>query len=56
MRCCEDLLNESQHIDNVINVRTSVEILKNRLRLKTFIDAITIVLATCLENGMVCKH
>ena len=40
MRCCKDLLNQFQHIQNVIHVQTTEQILKNRLRLKTSIDAI----------------
>lgn len=37
---CEDLMNQSRHIDKVMHAQTSLEILKNRLWLKTSIDAV----------------
>ena len=40
MKACEDLLNQSMHINNIINIQSSEQICKNRLRLKTSIDTI----------------
>ena len=40
MKYCDDLLNESVHIDKVMNVQSSEQILNNRLRVKTSIDII----------------
>nr|XP_023895481.1 uncharacterized protein LOC112007377 [Quercus suber] len=36
----DDLLNESMHIDKVMNVQNSEQILNNRLRVKTSIDTV----------------
>ncbi|KAL7116926.1 hypothetical protein ACP275_03G037400 [Erythranthe tilingii] len=38
LKSCEDLMNQSAHIDKVMQRQPSVEILNNRLRLKTSID------------------
>jgi hypothetical protein len=38
IKYCDSLMNQSQHIDKVIDKQTSKEKLKNRLRLKTSID------------------
>jgi hypothetical protein len=40
MKACEDLLNQEAHIRNLIEVRSSDKIIKNRLCLKTSIDAV----------------
>jgi hypothetical protein len=40
IKCCDNLMNQSQHIDKVIDKQTPEEKLKNRLRLKTSIDSI----------------
>jgi len=37
---CQDLLNQNCHIRNVLEVQTSDQIMKNRLRFKTSIDTI----------------
>jgi hypothetical protein len=39
IKCCNSLMNQSQHIDKVIDQQTFKENLKNRLRLKTSIDS-----------------
>jgi hypothetical protein len=38
MKYCEDLRNQSRHIDKVLNAQSTEEILNNRLRVKTSID------------------
>jgi len=40
MKTCEDLLNQSMHVNNIINIQSSEQVCKNRLRLKTSIDTI----------------
>jgi len=40
MKACEDLLNQSMHINNIINIQSSEQVCKNHLRLKTSIDTI----------------
>ncbi|OMO77763.1 Zinc finger, TTF-type [Corchorus olitorius] len=40
VRCYDDFKNHSQHIDKLMEKQTSQEIAKNRLRLKTSIDAV----------------
>ncbi|XP_059446621.1 uncharacterized protein LOC132178187 [Corylus avellana] len=40
VKCCDNLKNQSQHIDKVIDKQTSEEKVNNRLRLKTSIDSI----------------
>ena len=40
VRACQDLLNQAGHIQNVIHVQNSEQIQKNRLRLKSSIDAV----------------
>ena len=40
VKYCDNLMNQSQHIDKVIEKQTSEEKLKNRLRLKTLIDCV----------------
>ncbi|XP_062020773.1 uncharacterized protein LOC133737181 [Rosa rugosa] len=40
VQACEDLLKQSRHIDKVINMQTRAQIVNNRLRVKTSIDAI----------------
>ncbi|XP_027915183.1 zinc finger MYM-type protein 1-like [Vigna unguiculata] len=40
MKACEDLLNQSMHINNNINIQSSEQVCKNCLRLKTSIDTI----------------
>ena len=40
MKACGDLLNQSMHINNIINIQSLEQVCKNRLRLKTFIDTI----------------
>ncbi|KAL7150065.1 hypothetical protein ABFS83_05G083300 [Erythranthe nasuta] len=40
MKSCEDLMNQSRHIDKVMQRQSSVQILNNRLRLRTSIDCV----------------
>ena len=40
VKCCDNLKNQSQHIDKVIDKQTSEEKLNYRLRLKTSIESI----------------
>jgi len=40
MKACKDLLNQSKHMKNIINVQSSEQVAKNRLWLKTSIDTI----------------
>ena len=40
MRCCVDLMKQSGHIDKVMHAQSSQQILDNRLRVKTSIDAV----------------
>jgi hypothetical protein len=40
VKCCDNLKNQSQHIDKVIDKQTSEEKLNNRLRLKASIESI----------------
>jgi hypothetical protein len=40
VKCCDNLKNQSQHIDKMIDKQTSEEKLNNRLRLKTSIEFI----------------
>ncbi|CAK8532870.1 unnamed protein product [Lathyrus sativus] len=40
MKTCQDLLNQDGHIRNIIQAQSSIEIMKNRLRLKTSIDIV----------------
>jgi hypothetical protein len=40
VKCCDTLMNQSQHIENVIDKQTSEQKLNNRLRLKTSINCI----------------
>ncbi|XP_030964211.1 uncharacterized protein LOC115985412 [Quercus lobata] len=40
VKYCDDLLNESMHMDKVMNVQSSEQILNNRLRVKTSIDTV----------------
>jgi hypothetical protein len=40
VKCCDTLLNQSQHIENVIDKQNLEQKLNNRLRLKTLIDCI----------------
>lgn len=52
MSCCENLLNQSQHIENVISVQTKDQIMKARLSLRTSIDAIRgLTFQTCVFRG-----
>ena len=39
-KCCQDLLNQSQHIDKVINAHSLEQKEENRLRVKTSIDVV----------------
>ncbi|XP_074580574.1 uncharacterized protein LOC141836984 [Curcuma longa] len=40
LRSCQDLLNQSRHVENIINVHTNEEREKNRLRLKVSVAAV----------------
>jgi hypothetical protein len=40
MKCCEDLMNQSHHIDKLVEKQTSQETENNRLRLKTSVDSV----------------
>ena len=40
VKCCDNLMNLSQHIENVIDKQTSEGKLNNQLQLKTSIDSI----------------
>ncbi|XP_074592442.1 uncharacterized protein LOC141848299 [Curcuma longa] len=40
LRSCQDLLNQSGHVENIINVHTNEEREKNRLRLKVSVAAV----------------
>jgi len=40
MKACEDLLNQSMHIKNIINIQSLEQVYKNCLWLKTSIDTI----------------
>lgn len=40
VKCCEDLINQSQHIDKLVEKQTSQETENNRLRLKTSVDSV----------------
>ncbi|XP_062152108.1 uncharacterized protein LOC133860537 [Alnus glutinosa] len=40
VKCCEDLMNQSRHIDKLIEKQTSQETENNRLRLKTSVDSV----------------
>ncbi|KAL7087011.1 hypothetical protein ACP275_13G038800 [Erythranthe tilingii] len=40
MKSCEDLMNQSRHIDKVMQRQSSEQILNNRLRLRTSIDCV----------------
>ena len=49
---CQDLLNQNCHIRNVLEVQSSDQIMKNRLRLKTSIDTIRFLsLQACAFRG-----
>ncbi|XP_074574014.1 uncharacterized protein LOC141830490 [Curcuma longa] len=64
LRSCQDLLNQSGHVENIINVHTNKEREKNRLRLKVSVAALVKLLAefnpevekVVMENTPVCKH
>ena len=52
MSACQDLLNQNCHIRNVLEVQSSDQIMKNRLRLKTSIDTIRFLsLQACAFRG-----
>lgn len=52
VQACEDLLNQSKHIDKVINAQSREQILNNRLRVKTSIDAVLFLSAQgCAFRG-----
>ncbi|XP_058757218.1 uncharacterized protein LOC131630469 [Vicia villosa] len=40
MKACQDLLNQDEHIRNIIQAQSLIDIKKNRLRLKTSIDSV----------------
>ncbi|XP_059458275.1 uncharacterized protein LOC132187857 [Corylus avellana] len=40
VKCCEDLMNQSGHIDKIVEKQTLQEIKNNQLRLKTSIDSV----------------
>lgn len=40
VKCCEDLMNQSRHIDKLVEKQVSQEMENNRLRLKTSIDSV----------------
>jgi hypothetical protein len=40
VKYCDNLMNQSQYIDNVIDKQISKEKLKNQLQLKTSIDCV----------------
>jgi len=49
---CQDLLNQNCHIRNVLEVQSSDQIMKNRLRLKTSIDTVRFLsLQACAFRG-----
>ncbi|XP_058222599.1 uncharacterized protein LOC131332410 [Rhododendron vialii] len=49
---CHDLLNQAQHIEKVVEKQTSEQVAKNRLRLKTSIDAVKwLTLHNCALRG-----
>ncbi|GAV74625.1 LOW QUALITY PROTEIN: DUF4371 domain-containing protein, partial [Cephalotus follicularis] len=51
IKCCEDLKNQSRHIDTIIDKQTVQEIVNNRLRLKTSVDAIRLAFQACSFRG-----
>jgi hypothetical protein len=52
VKCCEDLRNQSRHIDKVLNAQSTEEIKNNRLRVKTSIDvARWLAFQGCLFRG-----
>lgn len=40
VKCCEDLMNQSRHIDKLVEKQTSQETENNRLRLKASVDSV----------------
>jgi len=40
VKCCEDLMNQSRHIDKLVEKQTSQEIGNNRLQLKASVDSV----------------
>ncbi|KAF7148690.1 hypothetical protein RHSIM_Rhsim03G0046700 [Rhododendron simsii] len=49
---CHDLLNQAQHIEKIVEKQTSEQVAKNRLRLKTSIDAVKwLTLHNCALRG-----
>ena len=52
MRCCQTLLNQSQHIDKVINAQSSEQKESNRLLVKTSMDVVRwLTLQGCAFRG-----
>ncbi|XP_059428463.1 uncharacterized protein LOC132162216 [Corylus avellana] len=52
MKCCEDLMNQSGHIDKIVEKQTLQKTKNNRLRLKTSIDSVKwLAFQTCLFRG-----
>ena len=52
VRCCQTLLNQSQHIDKVMNTQSLKQKESNRLRVKTSIDVVRwLTLQGCAFRG-----
>ena len=52
VKCCEDLMNHSRHIDKLVEKQSSQEIEKNWLRLKTSIDSVRwLAFQACAVRG-----
>ncbi|CAK8544459.1 unnamed protein product [Lathyrus sativus] len=52
MKACQDLLNQDGRIRNIIQGQSSIEIMKNRLRLKTSIDIVCwLTFQACVFRG-----
>ncbi|XP_028111666.1 zinc finger MYM-type protein 1-like [Camellia sinensis] len=57
IQCCCDLTNQAQHIEAIIEKQTSIQIARNRLRLKTSIDAIKwLTFQACAFRGRDERH
>ncbi|XP_058755986.1 uncharacterized protein LOC131629208 [Vicia villosa] len=52
MKACQDLLNQDGHIRNIVQAQSSIDIKKNRLRLKTSIDSVRwLTFQSCAFRG-----
>ncbi|XP_028079272.1 zinc finger MYM-type protein 1-like [Camellia sinensis] len=57
IKCCCDLTNQAQHIEAIIEKQTSIQIARNRLRLKTSIDVIKwLTFQACAFRGRDERH